>query len=160
MKKLLLILSVLGMNLLAAQTIKFEPKTGDIEMDGFLKDVNAEAQKDIEAFKTKVITKFNVAKADVDKLLKDMAPGDVYMTAQVSTTVGKPLTDVSAAYAKNKGKGWGAIAKEMGIKPGSPEFHKLKQSMKKNHGGEDKKEGEEGQGNGKGNGHGKGHGKK
>jgi hypothetical protein len=29
-------------------------------------------------------------------------------------------------YKQSKGKGWGVIAKELGIKPGSPEFHALK----------------------------------
>jgi hypothetical protein len=29
-------------------------------------------------------------------------------------------------YKKNRGKGWGVIAKSLGIKPGSPEFHALK----------------------------------
>ena len=33
-------------------------------------------------------------------------------------------------YKSNKSKGWGAIAKEMGIKPGSAEFHAMKKSMK------------------------------
>jgi hypothetical protein len=169
MKNFFLALAVLFSGLMHSQTVSFNPKTGDVEMDGFLKSVNDDAQKDLEAFKNKVVTKFNVAKTDVDKLLKDMHPGDVYMAAQVSNIVNKPLVDVSTTYNKNKDKGWGAIAKEMGIKPGSPEFHKLKQSMKKNgngHGGgegkDDDKDGEEGNGNGHGhgNGHGKGHGKK
>lgn len=143
-------------NLAISQEIKFNPRTGDVEMDGFLKDINTEAQKDIEKFKNNVITKFNIVKADVDKLLNDMLPGDLYMAAQVSNTIGKPVTDVSASYQKNKDKGWGAIAKEMGIKPGSAEFHKLKKAMKKKGGGPDKEEGSgESKGKGKGNGKGK-----
>lgn len=167
MKNLFLALIMFFAGLLQAQTASFNPRTGDAEMDGFLKSINDDAKKDIDAFKNKVTNTFNIAKADVDKLLKDMTPGDVYMAAHVATTINKPVTEVSAAYNKNKDKGWGAIAKEMGIKPGSPEFHKLKQSMKKNGNGpggegkdnDDKGEGE-GRGNGHGNGHGKGHGKK
>jgi hypothetical protein len=30
-------------------------------------------------------------------------------------------------YQASKGKGWGVIAKELGIKPGSPAFHALKE---------------------------------
>jgi hypothetical protein len=33
---------------------------------------------------------------------------------------------VMATYESHKGKGWGVIAKELGIKPGSAEFHALK----------------------------------
>ena len=29
-------------------------------------------------------------------------------------------------YKANKGRGWGVIAKKLGIKPGSKEFHELK----------------------------------
>jgi len=153
MKKFFLLWAILCMSLLQAQTVSFNPRTGDVEMDGFLKEINTEAKKDISAFTNNVVTKFNLIKSDVDKLLKDMLPGDVYMAAQVATTIGKPVTDVSVAYNKNKEKGWGAIAKEMGIKPGSPEFHKLKKSMKKSKGGESKEDG--GNGNGKGKGKGK-----
>jgi hypothetical protein len=161
MKKLTLLLAVLCLHLGMAQEIKFNPRTGDVEMDGFLKSVNDEAKKDLGAFTANVVKTFGMIKTDVDKLLKDMFPGDVYMAAQVAATIGKPVTDVSGAYLKNKDKGWGAIAKEMGIKPGSPEFHKLKKSMKKNGGGNTKGEhtvsdGGGSKGNGKGNGKGKG----
>jgi transketolase len=37
--------------------------------------------------------------------------------------------DVYSCYNKNKGKGWGVIAKEMGIKPGSDQFKRLKSQM-------------------------------
>ena len=32
-------------------------------------------------------------------------------------------------YKANQGKGWGNVAKSMGIKPGSSEFHALKQGQ-------------------------------
>ena len=157
MKKLGFLLFLAFTNLLVGQEISF--KTGDAGMDGFLTQVNNDAKKDINAFTNMVVNKFNVAKADVDKLLKDMIPGDVYMAAQVASIVTKPVTEVSAVYNKNKGKGWGEIAKEMGIKPGSKEFHALKNSMKKEGGENGEGKGNSGEhGNGHGNGH--GHGKK
>ena len=155
MKKLTLILLLVFSNVIIAQEIKFN--TGDAGMDGFLNQVNNDAKKDLNAFTNMVVNKFNVVKKDVEKLLVDMIPGDVYMAVHVADVIHKPVIEVSESYKKNKGKGWGAIAKEMGIKPGSPEFHALKKSMKSNgkeDGGEkDKVSGEE-----KGNGHGKGHG--
>ena len=162
MKKLIFLFLLAFTNLLWSQENTFKPNTGDSEMDAFLHKVNNDAKTDASAFTNMVVTKFNIAKKDVEKLLVDMVPGDVYMAAQVASVIGKPVTEVSVAYQKNKGKGWGAIAKEMGIKPGSPEFHALKKSMKKP-GGNDK--GEDGKGNsdegkGNGHGHGNGHGKK
>lgn len=156
MKKLTLLFFFVLTNLLWSQEITF--KTGDTEMDNLLHQVNNDAKKDVNAFTNMVVSKFNIAKTDVDKLLKDMIPGDVYMAAQVASTIGKPVTEVSSTYMKNKGKGWGEIAKEMGIKPGSPEFHALKKSMKNSGGGGTDEGGGKGNGGGHGNGH--GHGKK
>lgn len=45
---------------------------------------------------------------------------------RLSILVGKPVETVYVTYQKNQKKGWGAIAKELGIKPGSKEFHQLK----------------------------------
>jgi hypothetical protein len=39
---------------------------------------------------------------------------------------GKPPEYVAERYKSGKGKGWGALAKSLGIKPGSKEFHALK----------------------------------
>lgn len=153
MNRILLLLTFFLSGIISAQEIKYNAKTGDVEMDGFLKDINNEALKDINKFVDNVSTKFNIIKDDVKKLLKDLAPGDVYMSAQVATTIGKPVTEVSTTYFKNKDKGWGQIAKELGIKPGSAEFHKLKKSMKKNgKGSEDATESDGGKGKGKGKG--------
>lgn len=150
MRTIALIISfIFCLGSLNAQTIAFNPRTGDVEMDGFLKDINTKATENVNEFIDNVSAKFNTAKDKVKELLKVMAPGDVYMTAQTAEIVKKPVDDVATAYNKSKDKGWGQIAKELGIKPGSPEFHALKKSMK----------GEKGNGNGNGKGNGKGKGK-
>lgn len=146
MKKYILILAGLfmfGMN--TAQTISFNPRTGDVDMDGFLKDVSTKAKDDINGFVNNAVTTFNVAKDKVEGLVKLMDPGDVYMTLQTAQVVNKPVEEVKEAYVKAKDKGWGQIAKDLGIKPGSKEFHALKGKMK------GKKE-KGGNGNGKGSG--------
>jgi hypothetical protein len=38
----------------------------------------------------------------------------------------KPTDYVITQYKSGKGKGWGALAHSLGIKPGSKEFHELK----------------------------------
>jgi hypothetical protein len=64
----------------------------------------------------------------------------------------RPPETVVQTYQTHKGKGWGVIAKELGIKPGSREFHALKNG--------DLTFGETpGDGPGKGKGKGKGHSK-
>ena len=55
-----------------------------------------------------------------------MKAGDIYMVLEIGKLTNKPPDEVVKVYQANKKKGWGAIAKELGIKPGSPEFHALK----------------------------------
>ena len=87
-----------------------------------------------------------------------MSSADAYMTLQFPNLTKKEPDVFEQSYSVNKDKGWGFIAKEMGIKPGSPEFHALKGKAK---GKKDKgNKGESGNGNGNGNGKGNGKGKK
>lgn len=68
----------------------------------------------------------------------------------------KPTDQVVQVYKANQGKGWGVIAKRMGIKPGSAEFHALKSGELKFGGqpsnGQDERPGKS---KGKGKGHNK-----
>ena len=41
------------------------------------------------------------------------------------------LSSVHDEYNRSKGEGWGVIAKNMGIKPGSTAFHNLKEKCKR-----------------------------
>ena len=135
-----------------AQIIKFTATVGDPELDNLLTDIHNQAIKDITAFHNNVVSTFNIVGAKVDAALKILAPGDVYMAAQLSVSVGKPFDEVVATYQKNKSKGWGAIAKDLGIKPGSAEFHAMKKSMKSKGGkGNGKGDASKGNGNSKGN---------
>lgn len=135
-----------------AQIVKFTATVGDLEMDNLLTDIHNQALKDITAFHNNVVSSFNIVGSKVDAALKILAPGDLYMAAQLSVSIGKPFEEVVKTYSANKSKGWGAIAKEMGIKPGSPEFHAMKKSMKSKGG----KGGSKGSGNSGGAGKSKG----
>lgn len=132
MKKIITLIATCFVLSVNAQTISFNPRTGDVEMDNILKDINTKAKENINVFVQDVATKFNIAKNTVEGLLKDLAPGDIYMAVQTAEIVKKPIDVVSTAYKNSKDKGWGQIAKELGIKPGSAEFHALKGKVKGN----------------------------
>ena len=149
-KHLFILFAVFAFGFNFSQTISFNPRTGDVEMDGFLKEVSTKAKDNINNFVSDVTQTFNVAKDKVEGLIKIMDPGDVFMTLQTAQVVNKPFEEVKEAYLKAKDKGWGQIAKDLGIKPGSAEFHALKNKMK----GKKEKDG-----NGHGGGNGKVHGK-
>ncbi|MCE3229246.1 MAG: hypothetical protein K0S32_3797 [Bacteroidetes bacterium] len=149
MKKILVLVSLGLTTFLNAQNFSLSAKSGDSELDVSLNDMNVKAKADLSVFKKDLSIEFNYGEEKIDKMLQaQLSPADVYMTLQVADLVKKEPEVVLNSYQKNKDKGWGAIAKEMGIKPGSAEFHALKGKAK------NKKEKKEkgGKGNGKGKG--------
>lgn len=162
MKKVLIAATLLISCLSFGQTLN----SGDKDLDATLTNMNTEAKANLSAFKADFVKTYNVTTAKIDELMKKgMAISDVFMTLEIARIAKKPVDSVVKSYELNKKKGWGAIAKEMGIKPGSPEFHQLK-SNSKTHGKPAAKGGKpvktttpakgNGNGNGKGNGKGKG----
>ena len=53
--------------------------------------------------------------------------GDLALGLEMRNLSKKPLDTVIGAYEKNQG--WGNIAKDLGIKPGSDEFHQMKKEL-------------------------------
>lgn len=158
MNKLILLTASLFFSFLVnAQNFSLSAKSGDTELDASLNDINLKAKADLPLFKKDLSLEFNIGEPKITKMLDaQLSPADVFMTLQVADLTKKEPDFVAESFKKNKDKGWGAIAKEMGIKPGSPEFHALKGKAK------NKKEHGNGKGNGEdkphGNGHGNGHG--
>jgi hypothetical protein len=96
-------------------------------LDSFLDELEIHASKDMGSFKADLSLSFDVSDGKVDGLFEVMSkPSDVYMCLRLGEVAKQPIEMVVADYRKNKGQGWGVIAKNMGIKPGSEEFHALK----------------------------------
>ncbi len=124
------------------------PAQAASDLDVFISNLNVQAQADLGAFKVRLSTQFGVPAARVDAVMASVrTPGDAYMCFRVGEVASRPVEVVTKEYQANKGKGWGVIAKNLGIKPGSKEFHELK---KGNFNGDDS-----GPGKGKGKGKGK-----
>ncbi|HOW53527.1 MAG TPA: hypothetical protein PLR60_02640 [Syntrophorhabdaceae bacterium] len=103
------------------------PGTGDAAVDRRLSAINEQAKGDLKSFVTRTSSHFGVPSEIVEGLLnRKMPPADAYMTILLSHITKKPVDNVVEVYDANKGKGWGVIAKQMGIKPGSAGFHALK----------------------------------
>jgi hypothetical protein len=120
---------LLGQNALAGG---YAAKTGDSGFDMYLSDLNVSARTDIGGFKSRLSLQYGVPEARIGVMLNKhkMAPADVYMAIRISSIAGISVDVVMGQYRANRGNGWGAIAKNLGIKPGSREFHTLKQSDK------------------------------
>ena len=91
------------------------------------KDFNIQAQADPSGFRARLATRFKLGDADVDVVLSNFdSPADAYIALRLGEMSGRSTDYVIDKYKKHKGKGWGVLAKELGIKPGSEEFHALK----------------------------------
>jgi hypothetical protein len=96
-------------------------------LDDFLRKLNAQAKSDLAGFTAKISAKFGIPDAQVNVVISTVKqPADAFMVFQVGQMAQQPTDRVLEVYQSGKGKGWGAIAKNLGIKPGSPEFHALK----------------------------------
>ena len=106
----------------------YSSKTGDAGLDVSLENLNVSARGNLEEFITDISINYGVPKIKVENLLNEvnMPPSDIYMAVKTASVAKQPLDDVVTQYQKDKGKGWGQIAKKLGIKPGSKEFHLLK----------------------------------
>jgi len=96
-------------------------------LDEFLHNLNVHAQADPEGFSATLSSQFHVSGADVRVVLGAVHdPADAFMVLQLGQMSQQPLEAVLSVYQDRAGKGWGSIAQELGIKPGSAEFHALK----------------------------------
>lgn len=96
-------------------------------LEDFLSNVNVQARVDLPGFSAKISSQFGVPQVQVQAVLQTVRePADAFMVFQLGQMSGTPPERVLEVYGPNKGKGWGVIAKELGIKPGSADFHALK----------------------------------
>ncbi len=144
--------------LFCAALLLFVPITAFASLDDFLNSVNVQARVDLPGFSAKVSTQFGVPVAQVNAVLQSVPqPADAFMVFQLGQYAGVSHERVLEVYKPSRKKGWGAIAKELGIKPGSAEFHALKRGDLHFTGAPGASD--DAPGKGKGKGHGKGHNK-
>uniref|UniRef100_C6DZ25 Uncharacterized protein n=1 Tax=Geobacter sp. (strain M21) TaxID=443144 RepID=C6DZ25_GEOSM len=105
--------------------LPFAAFAGGLEV--FLSNVNVQARADMPGFSVGLSTQFGVPVTQVQAVIRSVPePADAFMILQLGQMSGKRPETVLAVYRPNKKKGWGAIAKDLGMKPGSAEFHALK----------------------------------
>ncbi len=123
------------------------------DLDTLLKNLNIQARLDQNGFSARIATQFQVGPAQVQAVLSTVRdPADAFMVFQLGRLAQVPHDQVLRVYRTHGKKGWGAMAKELGIKPGSPAFHALKRGDFRLQGGPAPEEGH-GKGKGKGKGH-------
>jgi len=124
-------LAVCALSVYGATEVSFSlsASTGDNDFDLTLSSINVEAQQSLPSFYSSMSLNFGVRSEEIDGLLyrHRLSPADAYLVIRLSVLIGKPIDYVIVRYHKHHKKGWGYIAKKLGIKPGSAEFHRLKE---------------------------------
>lgn len=127
MRKLLAIaiLVAVGVGGAAAQSLSFG--LGDAALEASLNQIGASAKLDLPGFSAEVSLQWGLTRAEVQAVIaQGFQPAEVYLIAALAKISGKAPAVVIDVYKKNRSKGWGFVARELGIKPGSKEFKALK----------------------------------
>lgn len=93
----------------------------------WMPDFNVRADADPTGFRARIATRFHTDDAQINMVLGAVAAAaDAYMIFRLGEMCSRPPAYVLERYKSGHGKGWGVLAKSLGIKPGSREFHALK----------------------------------
>ena len=142
-------------------SIGFRPNSGDVWVDARLGDFNVYASGNLDGFVDEVVVSYGAPRVLVREYVVERRwpPGDVYYACALAHYSHHRCEYVLDLWERDHGRGWGVIAKRLGIKPGSPAFHALKGNIGKSdtkwrgrHGEHRRPEhpGERGKGHGKG----------
>lgn len=118
----------------------YVPSTGDATLDAVLDAINVLFDDEPEYVVERIVYETHAPPVLVREYLVDRryAPADVYMIGALAEASGRSFGDVAKRFDANRlgartggapgarGAGWGKVARDLGIKPGSPQFHALK----------------------------------
>ncbi len=120
-------LKIIFMTLLLCGVFSSVALAGDFD---WAWDFNIYARSNFSDFKARLASRFNIGEAEVWMVLSNVErPSDAYILLRMGEMAHCNLPEVLETYKANRGKGWGVIAKRLGIKPGSRQFHQLKKSQ-------------------------------
>ncbi len=120
-------MKVLKMLFAVSMTILLVSSAAVADDFDWIRDFNIKAEADSSGFRLRLATRFQIGDAQIKIVLNNVEnPSDAYMVLRLGEMSNQPTESVIEKYKSGKGQGWGAIAKNLGIKPGSREFHALK----------------------------------
>ena len=144
------LLKMLFVVLVALLFVSSAAEAGDFD---WIRDFNIKAEADSSGFRVRLEARFKIGDIQIETVFSNVEePADVYVLLRLGEMSKQSTDDVIEKYKSQKGKGWGALAKSLGIKPGSKDFHALKWSQDLYDGND--------RGKGKGKAKGKGKGRK
>jgi len=112
-------------------TFGWNPRSGDVWVDTWLGDMNRYGARYRDPFVDEMVRYYGAPRDLVNELLtqRRWAPGDVYFACSIASVLGRPCRYVADMWERDHAQGWGVVAQNLGIKPGSAEFHRLKKGF-------------------------------
>lgn len=113
--------------LLAFALVLFTGGLAHADLNASLRSLNIGAEGNMGGFRTWVGAHFGASGPDIDLVLRSVdRPADAALCFWLSLHTGRSIDVVMHEYRDHRGQGWGALAKSLGIKPGSADFKALK----------------------------------
>lgn len=102
--------------------------TGDRKLDSLLGKIDQKAAADPDGFFRQLSQRQNVPESEIREAKErhDLSFGDTYMATALSRISKRPIGVVGKEYKQDQSRGWGVMARNSGIKPGSPAFKQMK----------------------------------
>jgi hypothetical protein len=105
-----------------------QSKTGDRKLNSLLGKIDTRAEAEPDVFFQQLSQRHDIPEQEIReaKERNGLGYGDIYMATALSKISRKPVGAVAEDFHQNPGRGWGVMAMNLGIKPGSPEFKQMK----------------------------------
>jgi len=98
------------------------------DLNAVIQDLNIRAEGNIGGFKAEMGARFGISGSHLDLAFRSVdSPADAAIVLWLGKCAGMPVPTVLERYRAHHGQGWGAVARSLGIKPGSAAFHALKE---------------------------------
>jgi hypothetical protein len=130
MKKLLVFSLAFTLTVVQAYGLGARPPgvTGDRGFDSILQNLTVSANADPNGYYRELSARNGIPEQHI-RQAKDrygLNYSDLYMASALAKATHRPILTVAEDYHQNRAKGWGVMAKKLGIKPGSDEFQAMK----------------------------------
>lgn len=90
-------------------------------------DFNVRAKANPADFRARLASRFQAEDEQISAVIDDVSkPSEAYIVLRLGEMSGQPMDRVMAEYDFCRKQGWDAVAKRLGVRPGSTEYRKLK----------------------------------
>lgn len=118
---------ILFVMMLGLFLVSSSASAGDFD---WIKDFNIRAEADPSGFRAELGARFKIGDLEIKTVLGNVEkPSDAYTLLRLGEMSNQPVEQVIEKYKVEKDKGWGVLAKSLGIKPGSSDFKALKEGQ-------------------------------